>query len=62
MVFAIVFAVVALVSTFAPTVLAQDFAPAPTPESETGAGCTAAVSGATILASLFLSMVALLKH
>jgi hypothetical protein len=58
LVFAILFVVVAMVSTFAPTVLAQDFAPA----SEKGAACSAAFSGATILASLFLSTLALLKH
>ena len=59
---AIVFAVVAIFSTYASTVSAQDFAPAPAPSIEKGAAYSNAVSGAMIFGSLFLSMLAMLKH
>ena len=59
---AIVFAVVAIFSTYASTVSAQDFAPAPSPSIEKGAAYSNAVSGAMIFGSLFLSMLAMLKH
>jgi|UniRef100_A0A2N9IJ75 hypothetical protein len=57
---AIVFAVVAIFSTYASTVSAQDFAPAPSPSI--GAAYSNTVSGAMIFGSLFLSMLAMLKH
>lgn len=60
---ALVLAVVAMVSTFAPTVVAQDLAPVPAPSMDKGAAAySAPVSGAIIWASLFLSILALLKH
>ncbi|EEF49157.1 conserved hypothetical protein [Ricinus communis] len=61
---AVVFLLAALAAVAA-TVSAQDLgnlAPAPAPSMDKGAAYSLGMSGAVICSSLFLSMVALLKH